>query len=417
MGALQIDSISVVARSPYLVLWSRLGAYAPAWLDELLAEGALFEYWAHEACLLPIEAFPLFRRRMLDRSWTRWRYAHELMVDEAPAVRALLEHIRSAGPVRSADFARSREGGSWWSWKPEKRMLESLFTAGELMIARREGFQRVYDLRERVYPGWDDARLPEAHEAQEALALGAVRAMGLARQGWLADYFRMPRAEVRAAAARLADRGDLLAVSVEGWKEPAYLDPAHRVAAEAAEAGALRATHTTLLSPFDPVVWDRRRALELFGFDYRLEVYTPAARRVHGYYVLPVLHRGRLVGRVDAKAHRREGVLEVKRLTLERGVRPGGGLARSLARTLHACARWHDTPRVELSVVEPARLLRPLMEAIGAARAADRAFGRERGTSRKPDVPVARTPLHTLERGEVPEPRQETGRCTGSPAS
>ncbi|MBV9111119.1 MAG: YcaQ family DNA glycosylase, partial [Gemmatimonadetes bacterium] len=165
MGALQIDTISVVNRSPYFVLWSRLGAYEPRWLDELLAEGALFEYWAHEACFLPIEDYPLFRNRMLDRGWMKWRFSHAVMEKHADQVARVLETIREHGPVRSAELGAPRSGsGSWWGWKPEKRILESLFTAGELMIARREGFQRVYDLRERVLPDWDDARMPPTEE-------------------------------------------------------------------------------------------------------------------------------------------------------------------------------------------------------------------------------------------------------------
>lgn len=353
MGALQIDTISVVARSPYLVLWSRLGAYEPRWLDALLAGGALFEYWAHEASFLPVEDYPLYRHRMLGRRWTKWRYAHALMEREPEASRRLLERVREHGPVRSADFAREGTGGTWWDWKPEKRMLESLFTAGELMIARREGFQRVYDLRARVLPGWSDDQLPPADEVRRALVAKAVRALGIARPRWIADYFRMPGAAAVAAAERLADEGALLRVDVEGWKEPALVHPDHASALADAAEGRLRATHTTLLSPFDPVVWDRRRASELFGFDYRIEVYTPAPKRRWGYYVLPVLDRGALVGRLDAKAHRKEGVFEVKALYLEPRVRPSARLAGSLARALRDCAAWHGTPRVEVRCAEP----------------------------------------------------------------
>jgi uncharacterized protein len=353
MGALQIDTISVVARSPYLALWSRLGTYEPRWLDELLAEGRLFEYWAHEASFLPIEDFALYRHRMLDRHWAKWRYAHTLMERHPEAVERVLARIRDHGPVRSADFERAAPGGTWWDWKPEKRILESLFTAGELMIARREGFQRVYDLRERVLPGWNDAERPDPDAVRRALTLSAVRALGIARPAWIPDYFRMAKPATRAAAHSLAEEGALLRVEVEGWKEPALVHPDHTEALHDASEGRLRATHTALLSPFDPVVWDRRRAAELFGFEYRIEVYTPAAKRVHGYYVLPILHRGRLVGRLDAKAHRRAGVFEVKALYLEPGVRATARLAADLARTLAECAAWHRTPRVELRDTDP----------------------------------------------------------------
>ncbi|HZG41941.1 MAG TPA: crosslink repair DNA glycosylase YcaQ family protein, partial [Longimicrobium sp.] len=178
MGALQIDTISVVARSPYLVLWSRLGDYRPEWLDSLLEEGKLFEYWAHEASFLPIEDYPLFRRRMLDPSWAGWRWSHALMERHPESAARLLALVRERGPVRSSDFERLQKGGTWWDWKPEKRMLESLFTAGELMIRRRDRFQRIYDLRERVLPSWSDDQLPPADAVDRALALKAVRAMG-----------------------------------------------------------------------------------------------------------------------------------------------------------------------------------------------------------------------------------------------
>jgi uncharacterized protein len=357
MGTLQIDTISVVARSPYLVLWSRLGDYDPRWLDELLAEGALFEYWAHEACFLAREDYPLFRNRMLDRSWVGWRYSHAVMQKHAADVTRILDAIRENGPVRSADFERKDGGsGAWWGWKPEKRILESLFTAGELMIARREGFQRVYDLRERVLPEWDDALLPSVDEARRALVLKAVRALGVAKARWVADYYRMSKKETPALVRALADEGALIRVAVDGWKEPAFVHPDHREAAEEAAAGGLKPVLTTVLSPFDPLVWDRARGRELFGFDYRLECYTPAPKRVYGYYVLPVLHRGALVGRLDAKAHRKEGVFEVKAFYLEPGVRPTKTLLAEVAKALREAAAWHGTPAVAVRRSHPPEL-------------------------------------------------------------
>ncbi|HEX8273408.1 MAG TPA: crosslink repair DNA glycosylase YcaQ family protein [Longimicrobiaceae bacterium] len=367
MGALQIDTIHVVARSPYLVLWSRLGDYPLRWLEELLAEGALFEYWAHEACFLPVEDFALYRHRMFEAAGMGWRYSRALMADRE-AVERLLAVVRERGPVRSADFERTDgRAGGWWEWKPEKRLLESLFTAGELMIARRERFQRVYDLRERVLPGWDDARLPPREDADRALVLRAVRALGIARPGWVADYFRMPRRTTPAVAARLADEGALLRVEVEGWAEPAYLHPDHAGTAERAAAGEIRPRLTTVLSPFDPLVWDRARGRELWDFDYRLECYTPEAKRRWGYFVLPVLRRGRLVARLDPKAHRREGVFEVRALHLEPGVRPSGALVDDLARALRECAAWHGTPEVVVTASDPPGLGERLRAALAAA--------------------------------------------------
>jgi uncharacterized protein YcaQ len=369
MGALQIDTISVVNRSPFLVLWTRLGDYDPAWLTGLLAEGAVFEYWAHEACFLPVEDYPLFRTRMLDPSWMKWRFSHKVMEKHADTVTRVLHAIREHGPVRSADFEKPAGHGpsAWWGWKPEKRILESLFTAGELMIARRDGFQRVYDLRERVLPGWSDAALPSREAVHRALVLKAVRALGVAKAKWVADYYRMAKKETPALVRRLASQGELLEVRVDGWKEPGYLHPDHHGLALRAAAGEARPTLTTALSPFDPIVWDRARASEMFGFDYRLECYTPAPKRVYGYFTLPILRRGALVGRLDPKAHRREGVFEVKAIYLERGVRVTNGLVADVARALRECAAWHGTPRVVVRRSDPPRLGEMLSAELGSA--------------------------------------------------
>lgn len=359
MGVLQIDTISVVARSPYFVLWSRLGDYAPAWLDDALAAGALFEYWAHEACFIPIEDYGLYRHRMIDPVPLGWKYAGAWLDAHRDEVDQVLEHIRANGPVRSADFERTdgRSGG-WWQWKPQKRALEVLFTTGRLMIARRQQFHRVYDLAERVLPGWDDARMPSIDATRQTFVLRAVRALGIARAGWIPDYFRTRRPHVDPHA--LADAGLLLRARVQGWKAPVFVHPDHAALLARAEQGGLTATATSLLSPFDPIVWDRRRALELFGFDYRLECYTPAAQRRHGYFTLPLLRRGALVGRADAKVHRKAGVFELKTLWLEPGVRPSDRLVRDLAAMLLRCARWHGCAQVTLVQTAPPALAAPL---------------------------------------------------------
>ena len=369
MGALQIDTISVVARSPYLVLWTRIGDYDPRWLDALLAERRLFEYWSHEACFLPIEDYPLYRHRMLDHGWAGWRYAHKWMDAHRDDAARLLQHVRERGEVRSTDFERAETRGGWWSWKPEKRMLESLFTAGELMIARREGFQRIYDLRERILPAWDDAHLPTTDEVRRTLVLNAVRAIGISKAKWVADYFRMDKTSTKAIPERLADEGALMRVAVEGWKEPGYVHPDHAETARSAAAGRAKPVLTTLLSPFDPLIWDRGRASETFGFEYRIEVYTPAPRRVYGYYVLPILHRGRLIGRLDPKAHRKEGVFEVRALYLEPGVRLTDRMVTEVAAAIRDCARWHGTPRVEIRRSDPPEAVARIQAALAAVEA------------------------------------------------
>ena len=352
MGVLQIDSISVVARSPYLVLWSRVGSYDPVWLDELLADGAIFEYWSHAACFVPIEDYGLYRRLMLDETEkTRvWMEAHP------DALEHVMERIREGGAVRAAEFARTDgKAGGWWEWKPEKRALEHLFAAGELMISHRENFHRVYDLRERVLanalPSWEDALAPNKKEVRRALALKAVRALGVAVARWVPDYFRTPKKGVASLLEELADEGSLLRATMED--EPAYVHPDDAGLAEEILLGGLRPSVTTLLSPFDPVVWDRARALELFDFDYKIEVYTPAAKRRYGYYSLPILHHGALVGRLDAKAHRKEAIFEVKVAHLEPDVSVSDDLISGIAGALRECASWHETPEVVLRQSDP----------------------------------------------------------------
>ena len=373
MGVLQIDTISVVARSPCLVLWSRLGDYEPDWLGQHLAEGALFEYWAHEACFVPIEDYALLRHRMLDPASMGWKYSESWMREQRASVDAVLAHIRQHGPTRSSDFERTDgEAGGWWAWKPEKRSLEALFTSGQLMIAKRHNFQRIYDLAERVHPLWHDSQMPAMDETRRQLALKAVRALGVCKGAWIADYYRTraPRIDPE----QLADSGELLRARVAGWDEPVYIHPDHALLARRAVAGELTPTVTTLLSPFDPIVWDRRRALELFGFDYRLECYTPAAKRRYGYFTLPILRRGALVGRVDAKAHRSAGVFEVKLIELESGVRVSGRFTADISQALLRCARWHACAEVLLTRVAPESFAMLLQEALDSA-----ALGRQNG--------------------------------------
>ena len=360
MGVLQIDTISVVARSPYLVLWSRLGDYEPAWLEQLLAEGKLFEYWAHEACFVPIEDYGLYRHRMLDPNSMGWKSGSSWMQGHAGQVERVLEHIRVNGPTRAADFERTDgKSGGWWEWKPEKRSLEALFTAGKVMVARRQNFHRVYDLAERVLP-WDDRQTPAMDEVRREFALRAVKALGLAKAAWIPDYHRTRPPHLPLEA--LIEEGLLLRARVEGWKEPVFVHADHAGLLAQAVEGRLNPTVTTLLSPFDPIVWDRRRALELFGFDYRLECYTPAEKRQYGYFTLPVLRRGQLIGRIDAKAHRAAGLFELKSVAFESGVRPSERLLRDLAAAVARCARWHGCAVVEVVRTDPAGLAAPLCD-------------------------------------------------------
>ena len=372
MRVLQIDTIHVVARSPYLVLFSRLGSYKQQWLDELLEEGHVFECWAHEACFAPFADHELHRRHAEAGRGGHWsmKSAQRTRAAHATGIAGLLEHIREHGAVKASEFERAdgASGGGWWGWKDEKRWLEALFAHGELMIARRENFQRVYDLAERVLAKSRRHRLADpvvdASAMQRQFALGAVRALGITQARWINDYFRSGGKIKDAALEVFVANGELLRVEVDGWSNPAYVHRDHADLLAAAASGRQRATQTVLLSPFDPVVWDRERASAMFGFDYRIECYTPAPKRRYGYYVLPILHRGRLVGRLDAKAHRTDGVFEVKALYLEEGVVSTPALARAIAGAIRECAQWHGTSRVELVRSEPKAFRRDLVAAL-----------------------------------------------------
>jgi uncharacterized protein YcaQ len=366
MGALQIDTIHVVARSPYLVLWSRLGDYEQRWLEELLVEGQIFEYWSHEACFLPIEDYPLYRHRMLDADAQGRHYSRSWVESHRPDLERILAFIRNRGAVRSADFARTDgKASAWWEWKTEKRALEMLFTSGELMVARRQNFQRVYDLRERVPPSWHDDLLPPVEQARRELALKAVRALGITTPRWVADYFRTAKRETFDTVSALAHEGALLTAEVAGWEGPALFHPGNRRLINEAASGGLKPELTTLLSPFDPLVWDRARARVAFGFDYRLECYTPGPKRRYGYFTLPILRRGGLVGRLDAKAHRKERVFEVKSVHLEQGVGVCDELLADVATAIRECAVWHKTPEVVVHQSGQVGVAKRLMKLVG----------------------------------------------------
>jgi uncharacterized protein YcaQ len=379
MRLLQIDTIHVVARSPYLVLHSRLGHYPMGWLDEALTQGRLAECWAHEACFVTASDIGLHRGGS-DRRMHHWaqRHAARMHREQRADMDALLAGIRVSGPVRAADFARSPGDDApaktgWWEWKPEKRWLEAWFALGELMVTRRERFQRVYDLAENVLARLDPPFDPQAFALsaeglRQRFIVDSVRALGVTQAGWIADYYRLKPAVSEQELAPLLAAGELLAIPVQGWETPGYVHRDHADLLDKALRGRLRATHTTLLSPFDPLVWDRARVRAMFDFEYTIECYTPAARRRFGYFVLPILHRGRLVGRLDAKAHRSEGVFEVKALFLEPGVEPEPSLVDALAMAIASTARWHDTPKIRLGRTQPAGVAKALRAAWRAQR-------------------------------------------------
>lgn len=336
LGVVQIDSVNVLSRSHYLPAFSRLGPYPREALDALAdRRHDLFEYWAHEASFLPVRLQPFLRWRMAAADQHAWGSMTRVARERPDYVAALVERVRDGGPIRASELQEERPNrpGSMWNWHAGKAALEYLFFTGVLTArGRTPGFERVYDLTERVLPAAVvQTRTPEREEAVRELVRTAARALGVATETDLRDYFRLPVADARTAIGELADAGELLPVEVAGWGRPAWLDPAAR------RPRWIRAR--ALLSPFDSLVWERPRVERIWGFRYRLEIYTPAAKRVHGYYVLPFLLGDRLVARVDLKADRQAGVLRVQAAHAEPGV-DRAEVAEELAAELRLMAGW-----------------------------------------------------------------------------
>jgi len=345
LGAVQIDTISVLARSHELVTYSRLGAVGREAVERAYwSGGRAFEYWAHAACVLPVEQWPLFsfRRRWFRARGQRW---HKVPAGVGDRV---LERLRAEGPLTATELGGAKRGGPWWDWSEVKVAVEWLLDVGEVVCATRRGFRRVYDLPERALPAGVLAA-DELSDAECVLGLLEIsgRALGVATVGDLAEYHRLRRAEVTAA---LSDTS-LVSVRVAGWREPAWAHPS------ALAALATRGRHrVTLLSPFDSLVWDRRRTLRVFGFEHRLEAYVPAPKRVHGYFAMPLLAGGQLVGRVDPG---REGsTLVAKRVSL------APPALEAMASALAEAATWVGCDSVVVREVNPPELAAPLRAAL-----------------------------------------------------
>ncbi|WP_404288622.1 winged helix-turn-helix domain-containing protein [Microvirga sp. RSM25] len=335
---LQIDSVNVLVRAHYMPLFSRIGAYDRNLLEKTAyhrKKREAFEYWGHEASLIRLDLQRFFRWRM-DRA-KRGEGIYGGLARFGDEKRAFIEDVRreiaARGPIGAGDLSIGGKGqGSWWGWSDGKRALEWLFWAGLVTTATRRGFERIYDLPERVlHSDVLNAPTPPEDEAQRELLRLSIRALGIASERCLRDYFRLEPQDAKARIPELVEAGDLVPVTVEGWSGPVYLDPQARIPR--------RVEARALVSPFDPIVWERTRTERLFDFRYRIEIYTPAEKREFGYYCLPFVLGERIVARVDLKADRVAGNLIVHSIHPEAGT-PPEEIAPALGEELRLMAEW-----------------------------------------------------------------------------
>ena len=348
LGVLQIDSVNALVRSHYLPLFSRLGNYTCDVLDQAAwSQGrrrTLFEYWGHEASLLPLSMYPLmcWRMQRASRGEDIYQQLARFGREQQDVIRRVLASVEAQGALGAGSLStRQERAGPWWDWSAEKHALEWLFATGEVTVAGRRGFERLYDLPERVIPSaiLSQPRVDEA-QAQRGLLLHAMTALGVGTEKDLRDYFRLNPADSRPRLAELVEAGELLTCDVQGWRQPAYCLPEPKVPRKV-EASAL-------LSPFDSLIWERSRTERLFDFRYRLEIYTPQDKRIYGYYVLPFLHNERIAARVDLRAERAVGRLAVHAVHEEEpGLDDEGMLA--LAANLRQMAQWLGLAQVQLN--------------------------------------------------------------------
>ncbi|MER9893589.1 winged helix-turn-helix domain-containing protein [Mesorhizobium sp. M0119] len=343
-GLLQIDSVSAVVRAHYMPLYSRLGPYKLALLDAaaVTRKRMVFEYWAHEASFLPVETYPLMRWRMqraergdeMYSGLAKWGREHAAYIED------IYREVAKRGPIAASAFEGQKGSGGWWGWSHAKHAFEWLFWAGLITTAHRRGFERFYDLPERVLPPTIlSLPTPAPEDAHRELLRISARAHGVATAGDLRDYFRLSPADIKGRIEELVEAGELLPVSVEGWSKTAYLHKNARLPR--------RIEGRALLAPFDPVVFERSRTERLFDFHYRIEIYTPAEKRRYGYYVLPFLLGDSIVGRVDLRADRPAGVLRVHAAYAEPGAPPQ--TAAELFEELKLMQGWLGLERIEVT--------------------------------------------------------------------
>ena len=352
-GLFQIDSVSAVVRAHYMPAFSRIGAYSMPILDDAASRSPrrLFEYWAHETSYLPVETWPLVQWRMANARDNRGIYGRlaEFGREKADYVEEIFRRVEVEGPIAASKIEGQKGEGGWWGWSDAKHAFEWLFWAGRITTASRRGFERLYDLPERVIPRpVFDQPTPEPRDAIRELLRISARALGVATAADLRDYFRLSPAEADERIAELVETGELQPVRVEGWSQKAFLFQDARLPR--------RIEAQTLLAPFDPLVWERGRTERLFGFRYRIEIYTPAHKRVHGYYVLPFLLDEALVARLDVKADRPAGILRVQSAFAE--PRAPAHTAEAVGVELRRMSEWLGLSGIE---VGPAGDLAPVL--------------------------------------------------------
>jgi uncharacterized protein YcaQ len=351
LGYVQIDTISVVERAHHHVLWSRVPNYRTKFLDQLVKQRLVFEYWFHAAAWLPMTDYRFALPRMASMNGERnWFEASDRKLTDS-----ILRRIETEGPLRARDFADTREvNNGWWDWKPAKQALEQLFMRGELMVSGREGFQKVYDLSERVLPDWVDRSMPGLDDYASHLIDTTLRAHGFASLVSM-TYLRKGRQLRDAVKQQLLQRleTNLLTTVDLGDNNPLYIDP------ELLESRAPRSSaQVRILSPFDNAVIQRQRGREIFAFDYQIECYVPAPLRQFGYFCLPIMYRDCLVGRIDCKAHRNDNLLEIRSLYIEHKV--GADFIELLCQALRSFADFNNCTRLQVQSASSSDLLRQL---------------------------------------------------------
>jgi uncharacterized protein YcaQ len=365
IGLLQLDTVHVVARSHYLVMLSRVGLYDPADLDALLyPDRLLFEHWAHALCLIPVEDYGYFAPViMAQREQTGYWKREHLGNDPQAVLDMVLAEIKTRGPVSAKDFTNSHNHrSSWWNLKPEKIALSILFTRGHLLVDRREKFQIYYDLAERVIPASAAEPMHTIADWQRWSILRSVGCLGIATAKHVSDYYRHKMPVTRAMLKTLAEEDLIVAMNVAGWKEQAYVLSADLPLVESIERDECQPTLTTFLSPFDNLTWNRTRLQELFGFEYALGLYLPAKQRKHGYYVMPILHNGRFVGRLDPKADRKTKTLILQSIYLEPDESLTDELLAGIVNALREFMTFHGSQNLTILHAESKRLKETILK-------------------------------------------------------